>query len=77
MTAQSCSTPAGSTGATTKSGRTPTTGGTGSGYGSGSSVRSRPGPPWGPVGGLPRARDETGRQNVVRPRLSFLLVGQL
>jgi len=42
-----------------------------------SSVRSRPGPPWGPVGGLPRARDETGRQNVVRPRLSFLLVGQL
>jgi len=41
------------------------------------SVRSRPGPPWGPAGGLPRARDETGRQDVVRPRLSFLLVGQL
>ena len=37
------------------------------------SVRSRPGP----AGGLPRARDETGRQNVVRPRLSLLLVGQL
>ena len=42
-----------------------------------SSVRSRPGPSWGPAGGLPRARDETGRQDVVRPRLSFLLVGQL
>jgi len=41
------------------------------------SVRSRPGPPWGPAGGLPRAQDETGRQEVVRPRLSFLLVGQL
>ena len=40
------------------------------------SVRSRPGPPQGSAGGLPRARDETGGQNAVRPRFSFLLVGQ-
>jgi len=41
------------------------------------SVRSGPGPSWGPAGGLPRARDETGQQDMLRPRLSFLLVGQL
>jgi len=31
----------------------------------------------GPVGGLPRARDKMGEQNVVRPRLEFRLVGKL
>jgi len=40
-------------------------------------VRRRPGPPSGTVRGLPRSRDERGRQGVVRPLLSFLLVGQL
>ena len=30
----------------------------------------------GPVGGLPRARDKTGGQNVVRPHLEFRLVSK-
>ena len=34
------------------------------------------GAPVGPGGGLPRARDEKGRQNIVHPHLSFLLVRQ-
>ena len=41
------------------------------------SVRSSPGPLEGPAGGLPRAQDETGRQNVIRSRLPFIHLGQL